>query len=252
MSKATYEKIFYMEIKGKQGRLARHRQESKCYNATGKPFIYGFPCTLGAWCNSKLKVAALDKAKSELSRPVLQEVQSGKEDGQNSGVCSNQRKLVYERTKKQGDKKFYRNCEGEVVQYIGIAFDETVRVERHKDKPNILMPLVEVGWTEADCKQWCIDNDLLSPIYSTSMRGGCWFCHNQSVDQLRLLRRDYPDLWALLLKWDIDSPVTFKADGHTVHDFDKRFYLEDIGVLRAGDRKFKWKMLDEELNYSLF
>lgn len=57
---------------------------------------------------------------------------------------------------------------------------------------------------------WCEENDLLSPIYTNAARGGCWFCHNQTVDQLRLLRKEYPDLWELLLKWDWDSPITFK------------------------------------------
>jgi hypothetical protein len=30
-----------------------------------------------------------------------------------------------------------------------------------------------------------------------------------------------------MLKWDNDSPVTFKPDGTTVHDLDLRFALED-------------------------
>lgn len=61
---------------------------------------------------------------------------------------------------------------------------------------------------------------------------------------MRLLRRNYPDLWALMLKWDNDSPVTFKADGHTVHDFDERFKLEDEGIVSA-DEQWKWSYLDE-------
>ena len=60
---------------------------------------------------------------------------------------------------------------------------------------------------------------------------------------MRLLRRNYPDLWALMLKWDNDSPVTFKPDGHTVHDFDERFALEDKGFISKDDR-FSWSMLD--------
>lgn len=122
--------------------------------------------------------------------------------------------------------------------------DEPKRLTR-LDGVTSISPLAAIGWTEADAKQWCIDNDLLSPIYSTSARGGCWFCHNQSVDQLRILRKMYPDLWALLLKWDTDSPVSFKPNGHTVHDFDRRFALEDSGLLIPGDKRFKWKMLDE-------
>ena len=60
---------------------------------------------------------------------------------------------------------------------------------------------------------------------------------------MRTLRRNYPDLWALMLKWDADSPVTFKADGRTVHDYDERFRLEDERIIAKGE-KFLWSMLD--------
>lgn len=132
------------------------------------------------------------------------------------------------------------------IYYLGIAADEPNRFHNLTDTK--LSPLVEIGWTEADCREWCEKNDLLSPIYTKASRGGCWFCHNQGVQQLRQLRRDYPDLWALLLKWDADSPVTFHADGHTVADFDRRFALEDEGLINK-DEPFRWAMLDEELNY---
>ena len=136
------------------------------------------------------------------------------------------------------------------IQYIGIAADEPNRF--HNLTETKKSPLVEAGWDEAYCRQWCEENDLLSPIYTTATRGGCWFCHNQGVGQLRLLRKNYPELWALMLKWDTDSPVTFKADGHTVHDFDRRFQLEDDGLISPDDRVFRWEMLDAELNYRWF
>lgn len=136
------------------------------------------------------------------------------------------------------------------IQYIGIAADEPNRFHNLTDTKK--SPLVELGWDEAYCRKWCEKNDLLSPIYTTATRGGCWFCHNQSIGQLRLLRKNYPDLWALMLKWDKDSPITFKADGHTLHDFDKRFQLEDEGFISPDDKIFRWKMVDKELNYRLF
>lgn len=136
------------------------------------------------------------------------------------------------------------------IHYLGIAVDELERIEKNT-KSGIKMPLVEAGWDEAYCRKWCEENDLLSPIYTTATRGGCWFCHNQSVNQLRLLRKNYPDLWQLMLKWDKDSPVTFHSDGHTVHDFDRRFALEDNGFIVPGE-VFRWKMLDEPLNMRLF
>lgn len=135
------------------------------------------------------------------------------------------------------------------VSYVGIAANEPNRFHTLSDSKK--SPLVEAGWTEADGRRWCEENDLLSPIYTTATRGGCWFCHNQGVNQLRQLRKDYPELWALLLKWDADSPVNFKPDGRTVHDYDQRFQLEDEGAIQA-DKRFFWRMLDEPLQMSLF
>jgi hypothetical protein len=143
-----------------------------------------------------------------------------------------------------------RERESSITQYLGIAADEPIRIERHKDKKGIVLPLVLAGWDEAYCRKWCEENDLLSPIYTTATRGGCWFCHNQGVDQLRLLRKNYPEYWKLLLKWDKDSPVSFKPDGHTVHDFDRRFQLEDE-LLISTDRPFRWAMLEDDLQFRL-
>lgn len=134
--------------------------------------------------------------------------------------------------------------------YIGISADESNRF--HNLTSTKRSPLVEAGWTEAMCREWCEKNDLLSPIYATATRGGCWFCHNQGVKQLRLLRKNYPEYWALMLKWDADSPVIFHADGHTVHDFERRFQLEEDGLISADDKVFRWNMRDADLNYRLF
>lgn len=139
---------------------------------------------------------------------------------------------------------------GDCIQYIGIAADEPNRFHNLTDKKK--SPLVEAGWSEQMCKEWCEQNDLLSPIYQQTTRGGCWFCHNQSVQQLRLLHKNYPEYWVMLLRWDKDSPVAFKPDGHTVHDFDKRFQLEDAGFISPDDKIFRWSMLDQELNFRWF
>lgn len=140
--------------------------------------------------------------------------------------------------------------QGDNIIYVGIAADEPNRFHNLSNRKK--SPLVEAGWTEQDCCRWCEDNDLLSPIYTTATRGGCWFCHNQSINQLRLLRKTYPNLWALMLKWDKDSSLSFHPDGHTVHDFDRRFALEDEGLLYPDDKVFRWAMLDDELNYRWF
>ena len=138
--------------------------------------------------------------------------------------------------KRKALEKLPKNC----VQYVGIAIDEPNRFHNLNDKK--ISPLVQANWTEQMCRNWCEENDLLSPIYTSSARGGCWFCHNQGVDQLRRLRKNHPDLWELLLKWDKDSPVTFHADGHTVHDFDERFALEDEGIISENE-PWRWAYL---------
>lgn len=129
------------------------------------------------------------------------------------------------------------------ITYIGIAADEPGRFHNITDTKRA--PLVEYGWTEAKCRKWCAENDLLSPLYTTALRGGCWFCHNQRVNQLRRLRKNYPELWALLLKWDRDSPVSFKGNGQTVRTFEERFRQEERGKVPIGST-FKWNMLVEE------
>lgn len=179
-SGVTYEECFYRTVKNPR-----------------KPrtnLINGFPIIRGAWCNSKLKVAALNKI------------------NKNS------------------------------IQYIGIAYDEPQRFKVLRDKK--ISPLVEAEWTEKMCYDWCKENDLLSPIYQNTTRGGCWFCHNQSVAEMRYLRHNYPEYWKLLLKWDKDSPTLFTVH-HTVEDYDKRFQLEDLGLIFPDDTRFRWKWVEE-------
>lgn len=119
------------------------------------------------------------------------------------------------------------------IHYIGIAADEPKRIIKHERKENVRMPLVEAGWTEEMCRGWCEQNGLLAPNYAFSRRSGCFFCPYQPLDQLRMMRRDYPELWALMLKWDGDSPVPFKAQHHkgdrgtTLLELDARFDMEE-------------------------
>ena len=60
--------------------------------------------------------------------------------------------------------------DGKNIVYIGIAADEPKRFHNLTERKK--SPLVEAGWDEAYCWKWCEENDLLSPIYKTVMRGG--------------------------------------------------------------------------------
>ena len=209
--------------------------------------IAGFPKTTGAWCK-KLKYEHID-----IRRSLLQALQKQIYEGRNTGVSDPLRKLVYKRSETGSFTKPVAKPVGDgqkinIVHYIGIAADEPKRIERHIEKPDMILPLVQIGWDEALCGLEAKYMDMLSPTYTDgSLRDGCWFCHNQSIGQLRKLRHEYPNLWALLLKWDSDSPVTFHADGRTVRDFDRRFKAEDDGLIDPNKR-FRWKMIEEECN----
>ena len=91
------------------------------------------------------------------------------------------------------------------VVYLGICVDEPKRVERLKGTKKVALP-AQLGYTEADCFNLAEELGLLAPSYQSASRGGCWFCHNQGIDQLRKLRKNYPEYWQLMLKWDKDSP----------------------------------------------
>lgn len=113
-----------------------------------------------------------------------------------------------------------------IIQYIGIAVEEVNRYGILSERK--ISPLVEYNISERQAYDWCKNNNLLSPIYQNSFRGGCWFCHNQRIKELKNLRRNYPQYWDMMLQWDNDSPVTFKPNGITITDLDKRFTIEDM------------------------
>lgn len=147
------------------------------------------------------------------------------------------------------------NKRGKAVEYIGIAADEPKRHGQLNERKRA--PLVEFGIEEDLCGLYCKYQGILGPSYENSCRDGCWMCHNQGVNQLRQLRKEYPELWSIMLAWDRDSPWSFKQPsrggaGHTVQDYERRFQLEDEHFLVPGDPRFKWSMLDGDLQYRLF
>lgn len=123
----------------------------------------------------------------------------------------------------------------DLIQYIGIAADEDYRMERENNQdPNHRHPLRDWGWTEEDAMQYCLGKGYnwegLYEIFRDKKTGrakvSCWCCPLQSYDNLRNLRRHFPDLWGRLLELDTKQWQTF-AHGYSVADLDQRFRLED-------------------------
>lgn len=115
---------------------------------------------------------------------------------------------------------------GEYTAVVGIAADEPKRINRKTERDNLL-PLVKYGITEAEAFKICERGGCLSPAYNNGRtRLGCWFCHNQRINELRRLRKEHPELWEKLLALDEVSPCRFTSRS-TVKQFDERFRMED-------------------------
>lgn len=128
-------------------------------------------------------------------------------------------------------KNFLSSIGEEFTQYIGIAVDEPVRMERIVNSGNKVSLLEKYGYTEHMALEICKKYDLLSPIYEFAPRGGCWFCPNARYAELKHLRTHHPDLWDKLLELenepDLIGNMWNTLTKTRIHDWEERFYWED-------------------------
>ena len=90
--------------------------------------------------------------------------------------------------------RYYKQFEGyDIYQNVGIASDERIRLKRLGK--NQISLLNKYGYTEQMALDLCRSKDLLSPIYETETRGGCWFCPNAKINGFISIRRNHPELW---------------------------------------------------------
>lgn len=147
---------------------------------------YGFPYVIGAWCNSMLKVRAINRYLSQFQEGITQFI----------GIAYDEPVRWKRMEKKQTEKCKYRSL------------------------------LVEQKLTEQDAFEICKKYDLLSPMYTSGdeiYRGGCWFCPKQCLADLYSLWKNYPDLYGKLLEMEPDSHNTFKPNGVTLESLAERF-----------------------------
>ncbi|WP_044294512.1 phosphoadenosine phosphosulfate reductase family protein [Robinsoniella peoriensis] len=109
----------------------------------------------------------------------------------------------------------------EIVQYIGIAADEPQRVREYR------YPLVEWGMTEKNCLEYCYERGYdWSGLYRLFSRVSCWCCPLQGLEELRTLRREFPQLWKQLLEWESKTWRNFRAD-YSADELEIRFHFEE-------------------------
>lgn len=116
----------------------------------------------------------------------------------------------------------------ELIQYIGIAIDEPKRLERLGEGKVSL--LAKYKYTEEMAKQKAEEYGLLSPCYGYSTRGGCWFCPNASMQELKHLRNNHRTLWDELLKLEetpeIIGDVWNTRNRTSIHEIEERIFWE--------------------------
>lgn len=115
-----------------------------------------------------------------------------------------------------------------VVQLVGLAADEEYRLDRKNNQDQTHRhPLIDWGWTEADCLKYCYDAGFdWSGLYKLFRRPSCWCCPLQTLESLRTLRKHFPDLWAKLLDMEHRTWQNFRAD-YSVDQLEIRFAFED-------------------------
>lgn len=87
--------------------------------------------------------------------------------------------------------------------YVGIAADETRRIERERDGWKRL-PLAEAGMTEAECLAMCYERGHEwyqgnVRLYDVLDRVSCWCCRNKNLKELSAMREHLPDYYAQLV-----------------------------------------------------
>ena len=80
-------------------------------------------------------------------------------------------------------RTYQKTLPHDTVYYLGIAADEPIRLARLKANQTSL--LAKYNLTENDAQAMCQAEGLLSPLYAFTGRGGCWFCPNASMRELR-------------------------------------------------------------------
>lgn len=133
--------------------------------------------------------------------------------------------------------------EYEIVQYIGIAADEPQRVKEFR------YPLVEWGMTEKDCLEYCYSRGYdWGGLYEWFSRVSCWCCPLQGLQELRTLRKQFPELWSQLLVWESKTWRNFRAD-FSVDELDIRFRFEEERIQEG--KRIKGKEFFQELKKRL-
>jgi len=142
----------------------------------------------------------------------------------------------------------------EDYSYIGYTYDELPRIKKKVKKRGIeIYPLIEWGWTEEDCLQYCYSKGFTwDGLYTIFKRVSCWCCPFQSKRSLYALYKHFPELWEKLKEMQRQAPNSFRPN-QTVFDLEKEFQLKDrqyklFNNLKTHQKFHLVKSLDAQLS----
>lgn len=132
----------------------------------------------------------------------------------------------------QAIKEHNKQYNEDIIEYVGIAYDEPKRI---RESANIKYPLVDWKMTEQDCLDYCYSKgwnwkqDGID-LYQILDRVSCWCCRNKNLKELRNIYKYLPNVWQKLkdLQSKIDIPF---RENKTIFDLERRFACEKANQL---------------------
>ena len=122
----------------------------------------------------------------------------------------------------------YLKDQGEIIQYVGIAADETKRLARLEGTNKVSL-LAKYGVKKEETGAICESVGLRSPVYKFARRNGCFFCPNASISELRHLYYNHYSLWIMLRQLQ-ETPNTSRrcfTKSKTIFDYEMKFHEEE-------------------------
>lgn len=133
-------------------------------------------------------------------------------------------------------KKYFREMSKHhrIIQCNGLAADEGQRLEKtHNQQACYRHPLVEWGWTEADCLRYCYDHGYdWEGLYEICSRVSCWCCPMARLENLKKMWKHCPDLWQQLKDMDNRARTQFHLR-YSVEDLEMRFRFEEERIAQG-------------------
>lgn len=134
-------------------------------------------------------------------------------------------------------------------QCIGFAADEPERLDGPTKRDGIYYvqryPLMEWGVTEADALAYCKERGFTwGGLYESFHRVSCFCCPLQGLNELRTLRKDFPDLWQRMREmesWLPQGDIGRRFNHSSVSGLEARFALEEdvAAIIREAP---KWQV----------